>query len=382
MIKFFTPRVATAERREQIVEATLRLLARTPIESLTTRQLATELGLSQPALFRHFESREALVLAVVAYARADLEKIASGIVAGGARAVVQLRALGQALLEHVEKQPGLPRLLFASATPAAGPVRDALRHVVAMQAALLAELVRQGQREGDVRVACEPDHAATLFIGMVQGLVLRWEITARRGPLAASFDPLFELWLHGVAPATPGSSTGPREAIPVKQDGPHEGGVALHLPRHGAGSPLAALDVRPLIARGVDPLATILATLEGLPPAGVLVIDAPFRPAPLLALLTRRGHAVTAEALDGDQWRVDVVLGGKPAIEDLRELEPPEPLERVLTASASLAPGDVYLARLPRFPRMLVPHLHERGLAFDILESADGSALLRVVKKP
>ena len=74
-----------------------------------------------------------------------------------------------------------------------------------------------------------------------------------------------------------------------------------------------------------------------------------------------------------------MICGGAPAVvEDLRELEPPEPLERVLLASAALAPGAAYLARLPRHPHLLVPHLRERGLGFAILEHADGSALLRV----
>ena len=37
------------------------------------------------------------------------------------------------------------------------------------------------------------------------------------------------------------------------------------------------------------------------------------------------------------ETRVQVVVGGSPAIEDLRELEPPEPLQRVLEAAAELA---------------------------------------------
>ena len=144
------------------------------------------------------------------------------------------------------------------------------------------------------------------------------------------------------------------------------------------GETLIALDVRPLIARGRDPLATILATLEAIPRAGVLVLETPFRPAPLLALLTRRGHAVFAEELATDDWVVEVVVGATPPIADLRGLEPPEPLGRVLEACATLAPGQVYLARLPHYPRLLVPHLHTRGLPYGIIERPDGSVLLRV----
>jgi AcrR family transcriptional regulator len=363
MFKFFSEKIATTDRQAQIIEATLRLLGRTSLDALTTRQLAAELGLTQPALFRHFPSREALLLAVVARARAELETVAVAIVEGGGPATGQLRALGEALLGHVERQPGLPRLLFASASPEAGPVREALRHMVGMQAALAAELVRQGQRDGDLASAADAEQAATLFVGMVQGTVLRWEIAGRAGPLAARFAPLFDLWLHGVAarPAAAGA------AAPAPQPPPPV-----------TGAPLALLDVRPILAGGTDPLAAILAAVGALPPAGVLIVEAPFRPAPLLALLARRGHAVTAEAMAPDHWLVEVVIGGAPPVVDLRELEPPEPMERVLAAAAALAPSQVYLARLPRFPRLLLPHLEARGVTHAVAERPDGAALLRL----
>jgi AcrR family transcriptional regulator len=367
MVGLFRPRAASGERREQIVAATLRLLARTPIDALTTRQLAGEIGLTQPALFRHFPSREALLLAVVDHARGELDRLAAGVLASGAPPLVQLERLGTALLAHVEREPGLPRLLFASATTAAGPLREALRMVVAMQASLFTELVHEAQRDGSLSAVVDPEQAATLFLGLVQGLVLRWEIAGRAGGLAARFAPLFSLWQHGVAgrgdPRAPttGAPTKPAPAAPA-----------------GAGPGLVRLDVRPLIAAGTDPLTVILAALAALPATGVLVLAAPFRPAPLLALLARRGHRASVHELARNHWQVEILGTGAPVIDELAELEPPEPLERVLAVPARLAAGDVYLARLPRFPRMLVPHLERAGAAFELLEGADGRTLLRL----
>lgn len=360
-----TDRPPALDRRGQILEATLRLLADTPIEALTTRELAAELGVTQPALFRHFSSREAIFVEVVEHARGELEAIASRVLARGGRATEVLRALGDALLTHAEAAPGLPRLLFASATAKPGRVREALRAVVGMQAALAAELVRQGQGEGDVAASIDPAHAATLFVGAIQGLVLRWEIGGRSEPLAAGFAPLFDLWLHGVASRPRAASSSAASAA---------------APRGEGAAAIVKLDVRPILARGVDPLTAILAVIDALPPAGVLSIEAPFRPSPLLALLARKGHAATCEGLARDHFVVDVVKGGAPAIEDLRDLAAPEPMERVLVAGAALAPGEVFVALLPRFPRLLVPRLDERGLSHAIEERADGAAILRLTR--
>ena len=50
------------------------------------------------------------------------------------------------------------------------------------------------------------------------------------------------------------------------------------------------------------------------------------------------------------------------------------------TATAELAPGESYAARTPRHPRLLLPRLAERGLAFEVYDEPDGSALVHVRK--
>ena len=73
---------------------------------------------------------------------------------------------------------------------------------------------------------------------------------------------------------------------------------------------------------------------------------------------------------------------GCPAQEilDLRDLEAPEPLERILEASARLAPGTSLLAHTPRYPRLLFPHLEQRSLEWKAREQRDGSALVWIRK--
>jgi len=70
-----------------------------------------------------------------------------------------------------------------------------------------------------------------------------------------------------------------------------------------------------------------------------------------------------------------------PEIIDLRGLEAPEPIERILLACTNLGPDDSYLAHLPHIPFPLFPHLESRGLSWHIQEKADGSAVITIRKR-
>jgi hypothetical protein len=81
---------------------------------------------------------------------------------------------------------------------------------------------------------------------------------------------------------------------------------------------------------------------------------------------------------DGGEGEGEVEPVRAPAIDDLRDLEAPEPMERILAATAGLAPGEAYAARVPRYPRLLLPRLEERGLLYEVVEEPDGTALVQV----
>jgi len=75
------------------------------------------------------------------------------------------------------------------------------------------------------------------------------------------------------------------------------------------------------------------------------------------------------------------VLGDEAlAIVDLRNLEAPEPMEKILIACARLNTGEFFLAHLPHRPNLLFPHLESRGLSWCVHEAPDQSALVLMRK--
>ncbi len=63
-------------------------------------------------------------------------------------------------------------------------------------------------------------------------------------------------------------------------------------------------DARPVLERGEHPRDAVLAQAAKIPNGGMLILDAPFDPAPLRMLLTQEGFANHAEEMAPDHWRV------------------------------------------------------------------------------
>ena len=153
------------------------------------------------------------------------------------------------------------------------------------------------------------------------------------------------------------------------------------------------LDVRGDIARGAAPFPRIMAAVGRLAADHVLVLRAPFEPLPLYEVLGERGFDHVTRRLAPDDWSVAFYRGpgagrasappavGAPLVLDVRGLEPPLPMVRVLEEAARLAPGAELEVRHERRPVFLYPHLDARGLAHQTDEPAPGLVRIRIWKQ-
>lgn len=140
------------------------------------------------------------------------------------------------------------------------------------------------------------------------------------------------------------------------------------------------LDVRPILKGGGDPFQVIMEAVSGLEPGQPLRLIAPFRPQPLFKVMEGRGFGYEAQEIEGGDWKVlftprdtgapvEASAGAEnpdtwpDAVEhlDLTELDPPEPMVRILAAADRLRPGEVLFALLAREPIFLFPELAKRG---------------------
>ena len=153
------------------------------------------------------------------------------------------------------------------------------------------------------------------------------------------------------------------------------------------------LDVREDIEHGAEPLKRIVAAADELGGDQALVLHVPFEPVPLYRVLGARGFGHRAERrAPGDWWvwffrdtpgagdgwapaaPADVTQPGGAASGvlrlDVRGVEPPWPMVRILEALERLDPGACLEVLHDRRPIFLYPQLEERGFrhATDELE--------------
>ena len=198
----------------------------------------------------------------------------------------------------------------------------------------------------------------------------------------------------GIEPSSgPATAAGPTTSEPA---GTHGG------PQRPAGAPVVEVDVREDLRAGREPFSKIMAAVAELASGDVLRLRATFEPAPLYAVLGKRGFVHETRNEGAEDWSVyfwRAESGAAPAAAepaaraaapntetdtvrlDVRGLEPPEPMQRTLEALETLPAGYTLVQINVRVPQFLLPILAERGYQWEIDESASDHVLVRIRRR-
>ena len=192
-------RQPTEARQLEIVLAALRLAKDDSPAFITTTHLADAVGVSQGALFKHFESKEAIWLAVLSWVSENLQRTLQEAAEQGATPTESLRRVFDAHVNFVVAHPGVPRVIFHELQqPEDSPLKKQVRSLMLAYRHLLSGLLAKAVQHKELVSDLDQSAAATLFMGIVQGLVMQSMLGGDLVKMKTQADSIFEIYLRGM----------------------------------------------------------------------------------------------------------------------------------------------------------------------------------------
>ena len=181
-------------RKAEIVAALLELADSIGPDRVTTGAVASAIGVTQAALFRHFPTKAALWQAVAEHVTEGLAQAWDDALSRGDGPTVRLRALIAAQFARIAATPALPMLLFSRELNVTNAeLRITFNRTLTAFRGLLAREVEAGQQARLLREDVAPDDAAVLLTSLVQGVAIRWALGARDFDLSDEGLRLFDV---------------------------------------------------------------------------------------------------------------------------------------------------------------------------------------------
>jgi AcrR family transcriptional regulator len=194
-------RLPAHSRKQRIVETVLELVAAHGTESVSAQLVADAIGVTQPAVFRHFPTKEAMWLAVMDWLEERLVAIYS--TANDDADEPGLIVLSRMFLGHVKliaDYPALAKLVFSDYLRLQYPSLQArFERIHKAYTARLSAVIERAKSDGTVYHSLVSKDAATMFLCLLQGLGFQFAIARLPIKLFPEAERILAIYLQGIA---------------------------------------------------------------------------------------------------------------------------------------------------------------------------------------
>jgi len=194
------------ERRERLFRAALDLFARKGFDETTVEDITNAADLGKGTFFNYFPSKDHILLAFGEMQLGKLRAAADEARVKNEPIRVFLRSLGARMTQEPIRNPAIIRILlkaFLTDSPVRESVVDLQNRVIAIHT----EIIRLGQKRGEIRDDLPPEVLAHVFRQTVFGTLLIWALYGD-ATLLTRIEDAFEVLWTGLAPR-PAPSPGP-----------------------------------------------------------------------------------------------------------------------------------------------------------------------------
>ena len=172
------------DRQIEIMEAATLRIDQFGIQELTIKNLAADLKLSEAALYRHFKSKNDILLGLLTYFILEMKDRISTIMSSHQHPSDTLKQLFTSQLNTFVKKPAIVSVIFSEGIFQFNKeLLDKVSEMMELMQINISSLVYKGQEQGIYAELLGKDAITTIIMGSMRMVVLKWKLSGNTSNL-------------------------------------------------------------------------------------------------------------------------------------------------------------------------------------------------------
>ena len=179
------------KRQLQIVEAAGKLLAEGGIQNLTTKKLSIEMGFSEAALYRHFKSKDDIIIAMLNFLAQNIDERINEITQSNDNSIKKLEQLFNNQFVFFSKNTHYLVAVFSDGLWENNEkIHSAVQHIMSVKQKHLNAIFEQGQNNNEITTKLKADTLTGMIMGTFRLHLLKWKMSNFKTDLINSGNQL------------------------------------------------------------------------------------------------------------------------------------------------------------------------------------------------
>ncbi len=166
------------KRQSEIIEKSLEIITEKGIQGLTIKNLSKSIGISEPAIYRHFESKIDILLAILKNFRANAGKMHVNNSTIEISTIKRIEAFYSMAFQNFSKNPSYVSVIFSEAIFQFDKrLSTEVYSIMNLNLEKMENIIKQGQQKGEISKEVNSKQLALILLGSQRLMVTRWRLS-------------------------------------------------------------------------------------------------------------------------------------------------------------------------------------------------------------
>lgn len=170
--------VEVSSRQTEIIEAAAKLLTTVGVSGLTIKNLAKEMQFSESAIYRHFQSKEEIILTMLDYVLTGVSNETIAAMSADLSPADMLKLLFQKHFAFFHQHPYLTVVIFSDGLlEESKRINEKILLIMNSRKIIMEPLVVQAQANGELTKNLSAEDIVHIIMGAVRLLMFQWRVS-------------------------------------------------------------------------------------------------------------------------------------------------------------------------------------------------------------
>jgi len=170
--------VELSKRQQEIINASIQLIAEKGIQELTIKNLSKKIGTAESATYRHFKSKMDILVAILGQFKQNKMFALEQVRSSEATEIQQLEMIFKERFKQFTLHPAVTAVIFSEEIFQNDKrLSDEVFAIMKASQNTILNIIKSGQKNGFIRADIEATEISLTIIGALRLIVIKWRLS-------------------------------------------------------------------------------------------------------------------------------------------------------------------------------------------------------------
>lgn len=166
------------QRQSEILQESLKLIADKGIQGFTIKNLANAIGVTEPAIYRHFVNKQKILIGILSLFKENKENFIKNVQSDNATPIDKLKSLFETRFKYFAKNRAIASVIFSEELFRNDPLlSETVFEIMKENQKVILQIIKAGQKSKVIKHNVSADQLAFIIIGAIRLIVTKWRLS-------------------------------------------------------------------------------------------------------------------------------------------------------------------------------------------------------------